>query len=155
MSLMKNKLNKIDKDIKLSIYADDICISYDKKLNVKTMKNIVSDSFKETDLPFEINEKKISAQVNNRRKVTGVRINHHNKTTVPRSKYKLLKSVLHHLKYNKKITMNKQTLLGNLRFALDVTEDDKIEKLIIKYQDEIVRFCGLSHIKNRFKELKI
>ena len=138
-----NKLKKIFPDIKYSIYSDDITISSNSYLDIETLKSIIEDTFEENGLPFTLKKEKTIMQKNNGRKVTGVRINHLDETTVPRFVYNNLRLALHHLRYGKAVHLPPMELQGLLRWAYDATEGDKVIRLIKKYSKEITKYCGL------------
>ena len=147
---INNILKSYERDkgivIKFSIYADDITFSTNENLELDSVKKvfnkfnlerIVNNVFNNLDLPFEIKKEKTKQQNNQKRKITGLRINHLNQITVPRKDYYFLGSCLHNLGQGKEISIPLSTLQGKLNFALYVDESGKFLRLINKNMDII------------------
>ena len=167
-NIIQSKLKEINTnrcDIKFSLYADDFTFSgsfdttieYDEngfKLNTyfeqdlnnfnsifnkKYLSSIIRtalDKYELTDICLK-NEKTLR-QNNQRRKITGLRVNHNDKLTVQRCKYDLMKSYLHHLSLNDdSLTITNQQLEGLLNYYLYVDETDKFKKLVTKYENTL------------------
>jgi hypothetical protein len=133
---MKNFFDKEDRSI--SVYADDITVSQFGEIDQDARNNIIGKirhAFEKFELPFTLKQSKTKVVKNNGRKITGIRINHKDELTIPRRKYRLLRSVLHHMSQGKKPSLNKAELKGLLEFARFNDDSGKIVKLIDKYED--------------------
>jgi hypothetical protein len=125
----------------VSFYADDITVSGKTRFGPKDVKRIKSTIywvFKELGLPFTLKKEKTKTARHNGRKITGVRLNHHNEVTVPRIKYRMLRTYLEHLANDKEITIPKRTLVGVLSHAVFIDDSKKIARLVEKYETVII-----------------
>jgi hypothetical protein len=136
---LRNLLLK-QKNAVMSVYADDITISRTEKFSKKDKKDIIQTIqhvFEKYNLPFVLHPEKTKMKSNNKRKITGLVLNHNDEITFPRKKYNLLRSILHRLSLGKEITMKKSTLKGHISFFKYVDETGKVTKLLEKYKDVI------------------
>jgi hypothetical protein len=118
-----------------SIYADDITVGSDEPMNKKNVTGKIRFVFETNNLPFILKPEKTHLSTNNKRRITGVRINHLNEATIDRSKYRLLRSMLHRLKNGKEITINDSKLMGNIAYFRFIDDSNKIERLLFQYRD--------------------
>ena len=133
---VKHMFNYFKKnELVCTVYADDITVSASRKINPTYVKDIVETILKEhgMDADFKIKEEKTKAFSNNRRKVTGLIINHEDQISVKRKFYEDLRVALYRLSKNQPIKWNKQTLMGKINFAKHVDTSGKINKLLAKY----------------------
>jgi RNA-directed DNA polymerase len=151
---MKNMFDKLDMNI--SIYADDITVSFDdfeqllettegltdaqlKNKAIKVVTGRIRYIFEKMDLPFTLHPDKSKLVRNNGRKITGVRINHKNQITIDRKKYRLLRSICHRLANGKEITMNDSKLMGNIAFFRFIDETGKVANLLWLYRETLAK----------------
>ena len=138
-----------DRQITFSIYADDLTFSsptYDGEgyFTIKFLTSLVDDIFDEMKLyNIHLNKDKSVRMVNNRRLITGLRINHEDEVTVPRWKYETLRSILHRLHVTQdlnSLTMEPISIQSRLAFYRYVDESGKISRLIDKYKEDLDKF---------------
>ena len=78
--------------------------------------------------------------------ITGLRINHKDQVTIPRSKYALIRQVLHRLETTgdpTTVSMNMDTLASKLAFYNFIDGSGKIKRLLTRYKDTLDTF-GIS-----------
>lgn len=138
-----------ERQITFSIYADDLTFSsptYDGEgyFTIKFLTSLVDDIFDEMKLyNIHLNKDKSVRMVNNRRLITGLRINHEDEVTVPRWKYETLRSILHRLHVTQdlnSLTMEPISIQSRLAFYRYVDESGKISRLIDKYKEDLDKF---------------
>ena len=138
-----------DRQITFSIYADDLTFSsptYDGEsyFTIKFLTSLVDSIFDEMKLyNLHLNKDKSVRMVNNRRLITGLRINHEDEVTVPRWKYETLRSILHRLHVTQdlnSLTMEPISIQSRLAFYRYVDESGKISRLIEKYKEDLDKF---------------
>lgn len=140
---IKNMLK--DKDIAFTIYADDMTFSGDSKnefLNKKYLEYIVNHAFDTFGLKFKIKEEKTVFMRNQKRRITGITINHNNEITWNRSIYREFRAIFHLLDNGKtlsELNINKNELKGRLSFFRYSDETGKINRLIEKYNDTLLK----------------
>ena len=141
-----------ERKIKFTIYADDLTFSsptYDGTgyFTIKFLTNMVNKIF--TDFKFstlKLNPDKTHHMSRNRRMITGLRINHKDQVTIPRSKYALVRQVLHRLETTgdpTTLSMNMDTLASKLAFYNFIDGSGKIKRLLNRYKDTLETF-GIS-----------
>lgn len=128
-----------EKDIKFSVYADDLTVSSNKPLSKMYVVSTIEYVFNKYKLPFVLKESKTKSLINNGRRITGIRINHLDQMTMDRSKYKLIRSIFDRLEKGKEITMNQSQLLGRLNYYLFIDESKKLSRLCYKYNDVLIK----------------
>lgn len=124
-----------DKNIKVSIYADDITVSSNKPLSRKYVEETINYVFEFYDLPFILKDEKTKSLKNNGRRITGVRINHKDEMTVDRRNYRLMRSMLANMSKGIQPTMKKSEIQGRLNYYLFIDETGKFRSLAEKYFD--------------------
>lgn len=125
----------------VTVYADDITVSQATEIDQDARNNIlgkVRHSFEKFGLPFTLKQSKTKVVRNNGRKVTGIRINHLDQLTIPRRRYRLLRSALHRMLHGRKTTMSRSELKGLLEFGRFNDESGKINKLLEKYKSVLI-----------------
>lgn len=134
------------REIEVSVYADDIMFSSNKRAVSKgfvfhTMKHV----FEKFELDYELNPEKLEMKNGQRRRFVGLRINHRNEITVDLKKVDRLKASLFQVLNNQKGVDKRSTILGRLTFYRFVDESGKIERIIEKYKDSLskLNFTGL------------
>lgn len=155
VNLIHNTIESInynlDRDHKITftVYADDVtfsCDTYDGEgyFTINYLTNLVDNAFSKYGLStLHLNRKKTTRLVNNRRLITGVRINHLNELTIPRYKYSEIRNVLHRLHNTQDpnaITMDLKSLQSRLSFYRYIDDSGKIERLLKKYKDTLLKF---------------
>jgi len=152
VNYIKNIANNFG--MEFSVYADDMTFSSDRYISRKVVENIFNLAFTRYNLDsyFKLNEKKFHGMSNNRRRVTGVTINHENKPTVSRGYYRDLRVKIHKLSIGEIDNINLQKLRGKLAFALMIDESEKIYRLIKKFESTITTFKLVS--QEKLAELK-
>jgi hypothetical protein len=140
--------------MEFSVYADDMTFSSDRYISRKVVENVFNLAFTRYNLDnyFKLNEKKFHGMSNNRRRVTGVTINHENQPTVSRGYYRDLRVKVHKLSIGEIENINLQKLRGKLAFALMIDESGKIYRLIEKFETTISTFKLVS--QEKIAELK-
>ncbi len=141
------------KGISCTIYADDLTFSGhidNEYLNVKKLNSVINYCLKKfNDVkwnPYQrikINTAKTHVMRYQRRRITGVRINHNNQTTSGQRAYRKLRSILFNIRKKGKFNIedteydNVYQLLGNIEFWKNEEESDRIDKLLnVKYKNE-------------------
>lgn len=131
----------------VSLYADDFTFSMNRKFTKEDRAKIIK--LVRWALPdhLKINYAKNKLMTNNKRRITGVRVNHNDKVTIDRSKYRLLRSMLYNLHKNKDYEdffkkeevpfKNKESFLGTLNYYLYIDETGKFRNLVERYQTDI------------------
>jgi hypothetical protein len=131
---MQNILNKTGK--KLSVYADDLTVSSNKKISKTYIRNVIKKSFEEYGLTsyFQLNSKKTVGRSNHRRRVTGLVLNSDNLVAVPRRLYKELRVRIHKLHLGEK-DQNMGQLKGRINHMLENDETGKLERYLCKFYE--------------------
>jgi ABC-type molybdate transport system substrate-binding protein len=135
--------------MEFSVYADDMTFSSDRFISRKVVENIFNLAFSKYNLEtyFTLNEKKFHGMSNNRRRITGVTINHLDQTTVSRGYYRDLRVKIHKLSIGVSEGINLQKLRGKIAFALMIDGSNKIGKLITKFMPTIKTYHLVSDEK--------
>lgn len=128
-----------EKDIAISVYADDITVSSNKPLSKGYVTQTIEYVFDFYNLPFILKEEKTKKLKNNGRRITGVRINHKDQLTVDRKNYKLMRSMCEYLKNDKSISMKKSEFIGKFNYYLHIDTTGKFRKLALKYNDVLIK----------------
>ena len=136
-----------ERRVALTVYADDITVSANFELKPRDMRSIASTVdwvFADRGMPFRLKPSKTRLVRRNGRLVTGVRINHLDQMTVPRKRYRFLKTALEHAAHGKPVTnpatgrsMPDHELKGHLAFALMVDDSGKVRRLVGRYFEEL------------------
>lgn len=141
------------KGISCTIYADDLTFSGsvdNEYLNVRELNNAIEYCLKKFNnvrwnpyLRIKINGSKTHVMRYQRRRITGVRINHNNQTTSGQKAYRKLRSILFNIRKKGRFDINDTEydnvyqLLGNIEFWKNEEESDRLDKLLnVKYKDE-------------------
>jgi len=140
--------------MEFSVYADDMTFSSDRFISRKVVENVFSLAFSKYNLDsyFTLNEKKFHGMSNNRRRITGVTINHNDQPTVSRNYYRDLRVKIHKLSIGVADGINLQKLRGKIAFALMIDKSGKIYNLINKFESVVKQFHLVGDEK--LKELK-
>jgi hypothetical protein len=123
--------------MEFSIYADDIAVSSDEPVEPGRTLGTIKHVFEHYKLPFEIHPDKTRTTKNNRRYVTGVRINHLNQLTVDRERFLELRQDLHHLRTSGSARTRAGRIAGRISYFLHIDESGKVERLVRKYAVEL------------------
>lgn len=140
--------------MEFSVYADDMTFSSDRYIDRKVVEGIFNAAFVKYDLDtyFFLNEKKFHGMSNNRRRITGVSINHNDEATVSRGFYRDLRVKIHKLSIGEGSDINLQKLRGKIAFATMVDQTGKILRLLEKFETAVMTHKLIS--QERFKKLK-
>ncbi|QXN67955.1 hypothetical protein FPHOBKDP_00205 [Listeria phage LPJP1] len=142
---LKNVL--IDSGITFSIYADDITFSSNEKsefFNRKYLKFILNKAFEVYNYSnLSIKDEKTIKMSNNKRRITGIRINHNDQCTLDRKMYRLLKTIFFKLSKNKNninnISMTFNELKGRISYYRYIDNTNKMENLVNEYQNTLIK----------------
>jgi hypothetical protein len=118
----------------ITVYADDITVSCNHKFSKNFMTNLITDAFREANTPFILNENKTFLMTNQKRSITGVKINHLDAVTMKRSYYNILRSMLERI-FNKKEDRREVSFkfLGKLEFLLYIDKSRKLLRYMSKF----------------------
>jgi hypothetical protein len=135
--------------MEFSVYADDMTFSSDRFISRKLVEGAFNVAFSKYNLDsyFKLNEKKFHGMSNNRRRVTGVTINHDDQPTVARGFYRDLRVKIHKLSLGETTGINIQKLRGRIAFASMVDESGKIYRLLKKFDKTVAQFSLASDEK--------
>ena len=136
-----------------SVYADDITFGSNKficKRYVYKLFNIAFTYYNMQD-DFKLNEKKSVGFSNNRRKITGVVVNHNDQLSVPQKYYRNLRVEIEKLAHNKS-QPDIQKLRGQIAYAIMVDETGKVFRYLKKYEFTVKSYDLISDKK--FEELE-
>lgn len=155
VNLIHNTLESINRDldedqrIAFTIYADDVTFSSNTYngggyFTIKYLTNLVDNAFKKYGLhTLHLNRNKTTRLAKNRRLITGIRINHRNELTISRNKYDKIRNIVHRLHVTQDpntITMGLESLQSRLSFYRSIDDSGKIERLLKKYRDTLLKF---------------
>ena len=155
VNLIHNTLESInrnldeDQRIAFTIYADDVTFSSNTYngggyFTIKYLTNLVDNAFKKYGLhTLHLNRNKTTRLAKNRRLITGIRINHRNELTISRNKYDKIRNIVHRLHVTQDpntITMGLESLQSRLSFYRSIDDSGKIERLLKKYRDTLLKF---------------
>jgi hypothetical protein len=140
VNYMKNIARKFG--MEFSVYADDMTFSSDRFISRKLVEGAFNLAFSKYNLDsyFKLNDKKFHGMSNNRRRVTGVTINHDDEPTVARGFYRDLRVKIHKLSLGETTGINIQKLRGRIAFASMVDESGKIYRLLSKFESTVSQF---------------
>jgi hypothetical protein len=138
--------------MEFSVYADDMTFSSDRFISRKVVEGIFNSAFTRYNLDnyFKLNEKKFHGMSNNRRRITGVSINHEDQPTVARNYYRELRVKIHKLSIGDTSNVNLQKLRGKIAFATMVDQSGKILRLIEKFETTVIKYKLVSDEKLKF-----
>ena len=144
-NIVANTLDK--KDIKVSAYADDLTFSCDykiKEFNSKYLKRLCLFAFKRYGLNLKINDAKTHFMYNERRKITGIRINHEDKKTIPRNEYLKLRSILNYIVNGKEVDIEMSSLSGLISYYISIDDTYKVVKMVNKLPKPLINKLSIS-----------
>ncbi|QPI16926.1 hypothetical protein [Staphylococcus phage vB_StaM_SA1] len=155
MRYISNILKKFKTDIKVSIYADDLTFSskvINDEFNAKRLKNMVNHAFKANGLDFKLKEEKSLVMVNNKRKITGLTVNHRDEVTISQKRYRQLRTVIHLLSNgvefkNIKGFNTELELVSLINYYLDVDTTGKVRRLISRNERAFNELKRKSEVK--------
>lgn len=141
------ELNKhIPNNMRFTQYSDDLTFSFTGKtpseFTIPILTQKVYESLAAVNLDFKLNDKKTRIQREQYRKVTGIRINHHNQTTPSREGYRFLRHALFVLSksddLDKELAIwgfdSKNAFIGKISYMRSIDSTGKIDRLIMKYR---------------------
>jgi hypothetical protein len=133
-------------NIRFTQYSDDLTFSYVGRMppgfTIPSLTQKIYEALKKTGLDFKLNPDKTRRQKDQYRKVTGIRINHHNQTTPSRNDYRFLRHALYVLSksdnLDKELTKwgftSKSAFVGKVSYMRSIDSTNKINRLIMKYR---------------------
>ncbi|WP_078598635.1 reverse transcriptase domain-containing protein [Evansella clarkii] len=133
-------------NIRFTQYSDDLTFSYTGQtppgFTVPALTQKIYEVLKKTDLSFKLNADKTRTQKEQYRKVTGIRINHHNQTTPSRDDYRFLRHALYILSKSDDLDKelaewgfaSKSAFVGKVSYMRSIDSTGKIDRLIMKYR---------------------
>ena len=135
--------------MEFSVYADDMTFSSDRFISLSVVEGIFNSAFVkyELDSYFKLNQKKSHGMSNNRRRITGVSINHENEPTISRNYYRELRVKIHKLSIGEHSNINLQKLRGKIAFATMVDESGKVLRLLEKFEPTVLLYKLISQEK--------
>lgn len=138
----------LPENIVFTQYSDDLTFSHKsvrtpEDFTIAKLSQYIYEALAETGLDFKLNADKTRKQVSNYRKVTGIRINHHNQTTPAKADYRFLRHALHILSKSDDLSKeldawdfkSKAAFIGKVSHMRSIDETGKIDRLIMKYRD--------------------
>jgi len=136
-------------NMEFSVYADDMTFSSDRFISRKLVETVFNLAFSKYNLEnyFTLNEKKFHGMSNNRRRITGVTINHNDQPTTSRAYYRDLRVKVHKLSVGVSDGINLQKLRGKIAFGLMIDKSGKIVRLIEKFKTTVRQFHLVSDEK--------
>jgi len=154
----QNKLSKMynlnkDRKYNVTIYADDIIISSNKKINQKFVEDTIDRAFEKFNLGFKVNKTKTRLTSNQRREGLGYAVNHNNQIIKPRNYLKAnnIRVILEKLASKKlPISMleNNFSLQGKINECIRpeflLNEEGPITRYIRKFKEP--RFINLEKV---------
>lgn len=139
--------NSLPSSIKFTQYSDDLTFSYTGKtpaeFTVPILTQKIHESLKRTGLDFQLNADKTRSQYAQYRKVTGIRINHHNQMTPSREDYRFVRHALFILSksdnLDKELAVwgfkSKEAFVGKVSFIRSIDQSGKINRQLMKYSE--------------------
>ena len=121
------------KNMKISIYSDDITVSGNEKISREMVVAIIKHVFQKYNLDFKLKETKTKKVSKQNRRVCGVTINHENKLTTRRRDYEEARIILYKLSRGESINMSISTFVGKLNYYYYIDETGKYYRLFKKY----------------------
>lgn len=131
--------------IRFTQYSDDLTFSYigrtPSEFTVPALTQKIYEALKITGLDFKLNADKTRTQKEQYRKITGIRINHHNQTTPSRNDYRFLRHALYILSKSDDLEKelaewgfaSKSAFVGKVSYMRSIDSTGKIDRIIMKY----------------------
>lgn len=144
----------LPENVRFTQYSDDLTFSYVGRtppgFTVPALTQKIYEALKATGLDFKLNTDKTRTQKEQYRKVTGIRINHHNQTTPSRNDYRFLRHALYVLSKSDDLDQelaewgfeSKAAFVGKVSYMRSIDSTGKINRLIMKYRTT----CRKHHI---------
>lgn len=133
-------------NVRFTQYSDDLTFSYTGRtpagFTVPELTQKIYEALKKTGLDFKLNADKTRTQKSQFRKVTGIRINHHNQTTPSREDYRFLRHALYILSKSDDLDKelarwgfaSKAAFVGKVSYMRSIDSTGKIDRIIMKYR---------------------
>lgn len=141
------ELNKsLPDNMRFTQYSDDLTISFTGKkppeFTIPILTQKIYEALHRANLDFKLNNDKTRIQRDQYRKVTGIRINHHNQTTPSRDDYRFLRHALHVLSKSDDLEKelkiwgfpSKHAFIGKISYMRSIDSTGKINRIIMKYR---------------------
>lgn len=136
----------LPENVRFTQYSDDLTFSYTGKtppgFTVPVLTQKIYEALAKTGLDFKLNADKTRTQKAQYRKVTGIRINHHNQTTPSREDYRFLRHALYILSKSDDLEQelatwgftSKAAFVGKVSYMRSIDSTGKIDRIIMKYR---------------------
>lgn len=136
----------LPENVRFTQYSDDLTFSYTGRtppgFTVPILTQKIYEALKKTGLDFTLNADKTRTQKEQYRKVTGIRINHHNQTTPSREDYRFLRHALYILSKSDDLDRelavwgfaSKSAFVGKVSYMRSIDSTGKIDRIIMKYR---------------------
>lgn len=136
----------LPENVRFTQYSDDLTFSYAGQtppgFTVQVLTQKIYEALKKTGLDFKLNADKTRTQKEQYRKVTGIRINHHNQTTPSRNDYRFLRHALYILSKSNDLDKelaewgfaSKSAFVGKVSYMRSIDSTGKIDRIIMKYR---------------------
>lgn len=138
--------SRLPSNIRFTQYSDDLTFSFigkePKEFTIPYLSQVIYESLHHVGLDFNINTKKTRIQTDQYRKVTGIRINHHNQLTPSRKDYRFLRHALFILSKSDSLEdelqkwgfSSKASFVGKISYMRSIDETGKVMNIIMKYR---------------------
>lgn len=138
--------SRLPESIRFTQYSDDLTFSYIGRepdvFSIPKLTEIIYKALDETNLDFKLNDDKTRTQKEQYRKVTGIRINHHNQTTPSRKDYRFLRHALFILSKTDDLEKelatwgfsSKASFVGTVSYMRSIDGTGKIDRIIMKHR---------------------
>jgi hypothetical protein len=136
----------LPENVRFTQYSDDLTFSYTGRtppgFTVPVLTQKIYEVLRKTGLDFRLNAEKTRTQKAQYRKVTGIRINHHNQTTPSREDYRFLRHALYILSKSDNLDQelavwgfaSKSAFVGKVSYIRSIDSTGKIDRIIMKYR---------------------
>lgn len=137
---------RVPKTIRFTQYSDDLTFSFTgtntpAEFTVAKLTQYIYEALKAAGLDFKLNADKTRSQKAQYRKVTGIRINHHNQMTPSREDYRFLRHALYILSKSDNLDKelatwgfkSKEAFVGKISYLRSIDQSGKIDRIIMKY----------------------
>ncbi|MGX1266687.1 hypothetical protein RKD55_004631 [Rossellomorea marisflavi] len=133
-------------NVRFTQYSDDLTFSYTGRtpagFTIPELTQKIYEALKKTGLDFKLNADKTRTQKAQFRKVTGIRINHHNQTTPSREDYRFLRHALYILSKSPDLDKelaswgfaSKAAFVGKVSYMRSIDSTGKVDRIIMKYR---------------------
>lgn len=138
---------RVPNTITFTQYSDDLTFSYSggvtpPEFTIPILTQKIYESLKAANRDFKLNDKKTRIQQRQYRKVTGIRINHHNQMTPSKKDYRFLRHALYILSKSDNLDKeldvwgfkSKEAFIGKVSYMRSIDTTGKVDKIIMQYR---------------------